>query len=338
MEINIKIMGKSKQQKLKILYIMKMLMENTDEEHSISTADIIAGLSSYGINAERKSVYDDIEMLKLFGLDILVRRSEPKGYYIASRDFELPELKLLVDAVQSSKFITEKKSRELIKKIEGLAGRYEAKELQNQVVVSNRIKTMNESIYYNVDKIHSAISSNSKIRCKYCEWTINKKLEPKKNGSFYILSPWILTWDDENYYLIAFDDESGQIRHYRVDKMLGIEIIHEPREGREQFKKFDIAMFSKRTFGMFGGEEKELHIEFDNSLIGVVMDRFGKEVIIQKQDEQRFIATVKVNISAQFYGWLAGLGGGVRILSPAEESEKYAGYIENILSVYKNIT
>ena len=327
-------MGKTKFQKLKILYIMQMLMENTDEEHAISTADIIKGLKAQGIEAERKSVYDDIEMLKLFGLDILSRRSEPKGYYIASRDFELPELKLLVDAVQSSKFITEKKSRELINKIEKLAGHFEAKELQSQVVVSNRIKTMNESIYYNVDKIHSAISSDSKIRYKYCEWTINKKLEPKKHGDYYTVSPWVLTWDDENYYLIAYDDESRQIRHYRVDKMLGIEITKEIREGSEQFGKFDIASFSKSTFGMFAGNESELEIYFENKFIGVVMDRFGKEAIIHKNDDSSFTATVKVNVSAQFYGWLTGLGKGVKILSPSGEAQKYAEYINNVASQY----
>ena len=246
----------------------------------------------------------------------------------------MPELKLLVDAVQSSKFITEKKSRELINKIEKLAGHFEAKELQSQVVVSNRIKTMNESIYYNVDKIHSAISSDSKIRYKYCEWTINKKLEPKKNGGYYTVSPWVLTWDDENYYLIAYDDESRQIRHYRVDKMLGIEITKEMREGSEQFGKFDIASFSKSTFGMFAGNESELEIYFENKFIGVVMDRFGKEAIIHKNDDSSFTATVKVNVSAQFYGWLTGLGKGVKILSPSGEAQKYAEYINNVASQY----
>ncbi len=327
-------MGKSSRQKLKILYIMQMLMENTDEEHAMSAAEIISELEKQGISAERKSVYDDIEMLKVFGLDILSRRSAPKGYYIASRDFELPELKLLVDAVQSSKFITEKKSGELIKKIEHLAGRFEANELQRQVVVSNRIKTMNESIYYNVDKIHSAISLDSKIRCKYCEWTINRTLEPKKNGGYYTLSPWVLTWDDENYYLIACDD-IGQIRHYRVDKMLGIEITDERRTGKEQFKNFDIAAFSKRTFGMFAGNETELEIRFNNRLIGVVMDRFGKDAVIHQKNVDSFTAKLKVNVSAQFYGWLTGLGTDAVIVSPSSEAEKYALYIRKIFSEYK---
>lgn len=327
-------MAKNSRQKLKILYIMQMLMENTDEEHAMSTQEIIASLERQGISAERKSIYDDIEMLRQFGVDILSRRSAPKGYYVVSRDFELPELKLLVDAVQSSKFITERKTADLISKIEKLAGRFGAKELQSQVVVANRIKTMNESIYYNVDKIHSAISSNSKIRYKYCEWTINKRLEPKKNGEYYTVSPWVLTWDDENYYLIAFDDLSEQMRFYRVDKMLEIELTDELRIGRERFENFDIALFTKKTFGMFAGEETELEVCFDNKLIGVVMDRFGKDVIIKKKDENNFTAKLKVDVSAQFYGWISGLGSGVKIISPAEEAEKYAKYIQKIAAQY----
>lgn len=327
-------MAKNSRQKLKILYIMQMLMENTDEEHAMSTQEIIASLERQGISAERKSIYDDIEMLRQFGVDILSRRSAPKGYYVVSRDFELPELKLLVDAVQSSKFITERKTADLICKIEKLAGRFGAKELQSQVVVANRIKTMNESIYYNVDKIHSAISSNSKIRYKYCEWTINKRLEPKKNGEYYTVSPWVLTWDDENYYLIAFDDSSEQMRFYRVDKMLEIELTDELRTGRERFENFDIALFTKKTFGMFAGEETELEVCFDNKLIGVVMDRFGKDVIIKKKDENNFTAKLKVDVSAQFYGWISGLGSGVKIISPAEEAEKYAKYIQKIAAQY----
>ncbi len=331
-------MAKSTNQKLKILYLMRLLMENTDEEHVMSMSDIIAALEEKGIDAERKSVYDDIEKLKIFGLDILNRRSEPSGYYIASRDFELPEIKLLVDAVQASKFITEKKSRELIKKIEGLAGRYEARTVQNQVVVADRIKTMNESIYYNVDKIHSAISSNSKIRYKYCEWTTDKKLEPKKNGSYYIASPWILMWEDENYYLIAYDSASKEMRHYRVDKMLSIDIIGDKRDGAEQYNSFDIAAFSRKTFGMFAGSETEIELCFDNGLIGVVIDRFGKEVHIIKKKANTFNIKVKVNISTQFYGWLTALGKGARFVSPPSEAEKYVEYINNIREVYSPLS
>ena len=313
---------------------MQMLKENTDENHAMSANDIISALAKQGISAERKSIYDDIERLKLFGCDILSRRSEPKGYYLASRDFEIAELKLLVDAVQSSKFITEKKSNQLIHKIEQLASRHEAQTLQRQVVVSNRIKTMNESIFYNIDKLHSAISSDVKITFKYCSWTLAKKLEPKKDGANYTVSPYILIWDDENYYLIGFDDDSKEIRHYRVDKMLNITITAEKRDGGDQFSKFDIGNYSKRTFGMFAGDENTLEIEFDNNLIGVVMDRFGKDIILNSNTENTFVAKLNVNISSQFYGWLAGLGTGVKILSPQSEVEKYLKYIKDISSKY----
>lgn len=326
-------MGRVGSQKLKILYIMQMLLANTDEEHSMTAGEIIEALAGYGISAERKSVYDDIEALRLFGLDILSRRSEPKGYYIASRDFEMPELKLLVDAVQSSKFITEKKSKELIRKIEGLAGRHEAKELQRQVVVSNRIKTMNESIYYNVDKIHTAISSNVQIRCKYCEWTLDKRLAPKKNGADYTISPWVLTWDDENYYLIAYD--GGGIRHYRVDKMMNISLTDEARDGIEDFRNFDIAQFAKRTFGMFAGDEIELELLCENRFIGVVMDRFGSDAAIRKSGAEHFIARLHISVSSQFYGWISGLGSGIKIISPQSEAQKYAEYITAIAAQYR---
>lgn len=328
-------MAKNSNQKLKILYIAKMLEENTDEEHSLSTAAIIDRLKAHGIEAERKSIYADIENLQNFGMDILKRRSEPQGYYIASRDFELPELKLLVDTVQSSKFITEKKSRSLIGKIEKLTSNHEAKKLQSQVVVSNRIKTMNESIYYNVDKIHSAISEDVKIRYRYCEWTLDKELKPKKDGAFYTVSPWVLTWDDENYYMIAYDDETQTIRHYRVDKMMNITLTDSRRDGKKELRQTDVAAYARRTFGMFGGEETELEILFDKSLIGVVIDRFGKDTIIHKQNKDSFIARLRVNISTQFYGWLTALGDCAKIVSPKPEADKYTQYIDKILSRYE---
>ena len=334
-QIGGKKMAKTPMQKRRILYVMQMLTENTDEEHPLSTAQIIKNLSLMGIDTERKSIYDDIEVLQNFGLDILSRRSEPKGYYIASRDFELPELRLLVDAVQSSKFITENKSRSLIGKIEKLAGSHYAKELHSQVVVANRIKTMNESIYYNVDKIQSAITSNVKIRFKYCEWTINKELIPKKDGAFYTVSPWLLNWDDENYYLIAYSEENKQIRHYRVDKMMNITPIEkEKREGKELFDTIDVPSFSKRTFGMFAGDEQELTIIFSNKLIGVVLDRFGTDVRIHRHNADSFAASVKVNVSAQFYGWLAALGDGARITEPKEEADNFIQFVKKITEIY----
>ncbi len=329
-------MAKSSNQKLKLLYLMRGLLEKTDEEHIMSMRDILDYLKGYGIEAERKSIYDDIEALRLFGLDIVNKKDRPSGYYIGSRDFELPELKLLVDAVQSSKFITTKKSNELIKKLEGLAGINQARKLQRQVYVSNRIKTMNESIYYNVDDLHEAISENKKITFQYCEWTTDKELVPKKNGELYNVSPWALNWDDENYYLIAYDNEAGSVKFYRVDKIKKITILDEQREGREHFEKFNTADFSKKTFGMFAGEDQEVTLECKDKLIGVVMDRFGTDVSVRNVKSGVFKVRVKINVSPQFFGWLTGIGSDVIITGPEDVVKEYRKYIKNILKNYKD--
>ena len=329
-------MAKSNNQKLKILYIMRMLSEKTDENHTISVADIVTKLQWYDIKAERKSIYDDIETLRTYGMDIEMRREHPQGYFLASRKFELPELKLLVDAVQSSKFITAKKSNELIKKIESLASKFEAQYLQRQVFVSNRIKTMNESIYYSVDKIHVAISANAKIRFQYVEWTVTKETRVRKNGAFYEISPWALNWDDENYYLIGYDDEAKMIKHYRVDKIVKLEVTEEKREGKEYFNKFDTGSYAKRTFGMYGGEEELVKLKCDNYLAGAIIDRFGKDITIRSFDEECFIAIVPVNISAQFYGWVLGLGNGVIIISPHQVVEGFKEHVSAVMANYFN--
>ena len=327
-------MAKSYNQKMKILYLMQAFLERTDEMHVLSMKEILEMLEGNGIRAERKSIYDDIETLRVYGLDIVYRKEPPSGYYLASRSFELPELKLLVDVVQSSKFITERKSAELIKKLEGLTSRYEAQQLQRQVFVANRIKTMNESIYYNVDKIHGAILADVKISFRYFEWTVEKQMHLKRNGEKYCISPWALTWADENYYLIAYDEEAGIVKHYRVDKMLSIELTKEKRVGKEHFTDFNTANFAKKTFGMFGGEEQELRLEFENHLIGVVIDRFGKDAPIRKKDETHFWVRVKVVVSPQFFGWLSGLGIGVKIVTPEAVQQEYRQFLQELLEQY----
>lgn len=329
-------MPKSYNQKMKILYIMKILLEKTDETHALSMHELLAELGRYDIKAERKSIYDDIEALRVFGLDIVNRKERPAGYYVAGRQFELPELKLLVDAVQSSKFITTKKSNELIQKLESLASKYEAGQLQRQVFVTNRIKTMNESIYYNVDKIHSAISANVQIGFQYFEWTVEKEMRPKKGGELYVISPWALTWDDENYYLIGFDSEADMIKHYRVDKMKSIELLPDKRAGGEHFARFDTADYAKKMFGMFGGKEVILTLHMDNRFIGVMLDRFGQDITVRKKDEASFTAKIKVVVSGQFFGWLSGLGEGVVITAPKDVAQMYKEYLHNLLQQYNN--
>lgn len=301
-------------QKLKLLYLMKILLEQTDEEHSITVPKMITELSKLGISAERKSIYDDLEYLKLFGLDICMQKSRTTDYFIASRDFELPELKLLVDSVQSSKFITYKKSLELISKIEKLTSKYNAKQLQRQVFVTNRVKTVNERIYYNVDKIHEAIAEDKQITFKYFDIDVNKKKVYRKEGNIYTESPVSLTWDDENYYLITYKDKYDSYVHYRVDKMENIEITENDRVLSEA--PFDLSAYAKTMFQMFGGEETEVSIQFENELVGVVYDRFGVNVPIIKTDETHFICNVKVAVSPHFLSWIISFGSRAKILSP----------------------
>lgn len=316
--------------KLKLIYLQKIFLEQTDENHKLTANQLIARLAQHEVFVERKSLYSDIETLKNFGMDIVCEKEKSTGYYLASRDFELAELKLLVDAVQSSKFITHRKSSELIKKIEGLCSAHEAQLLQRQVYVTNRIKTMNESIYYNVDAIHNGIGSGKKISFQYFEYTVEKKRKLRKNGERYLVSPMALTWDDENYYLLAFDSAAGIIKHYRVDKMTDILVTGEKREGLEIFQQIDMAQYAKRVFGMFAGQAESVRLKFENSLVGVVLDRFGKDVMIVTADESHFSIPVTVEISPQFFGWLAGLGDQVEILSPKNVREKYALHIEKI--------
>lgn len=322
-------MAKGNNQKLKIIYLMKILLEKTDEEHSITMPEIIAALESYGISAERKSIYSDIENLRVFGMDIIGEQRDRTFYYhVGNRQFELAELKLLVDSVQSAKFITVKKSNELIKKIEGLASKYEASQLQRQVYVSGRIKTMNESIYYNVDKIHTAIGANSKITFQYFQWDVNKKMVLRRNGELYEVSPWALSWDDENYYLIAFDSKEDKIKHFRVDKMLHIELKNEKREGKGRFRKFDMAVYAKKTFGMFGGEEQTVKLLCDNTFAGVMIDRFGKDIFMVPVDDSHFTVSVNVAVSGQFLAWVFALGEGVKLVEPqsvVEQMKEEAG-------------
>ncbi len=336
-------MAKNPRQKQKLLYIQKILLEKTDEEQGLTINEIISELDSYGINAERKSIYDDLRILETYGLDICSEKSKTVKYYIASRDFQISELKLLVDAIQSSKFITEKKSFELIKKVESLASENEAKQLQNQVVISNRVKTSNETIYYNVDRLHDAINKNRSVEFYYNQWTLSLgsseklKLNRRRGGERYKVSPFALCWDDENYYLIAYDEKNEQIRHYRVDKMEKIELTDNKRSGTDEFEKINLAEYSQSTFGMFAGEKVMVTLSVDNSLVGVIADRFGKNIFItaDEENENHFLARVNVNISEQFYGWLFALGDKVKIVSPDEIVNDFNEHLRKVSNLYK---
>lgn len=328
-------MAKSSNQKLKLLYLVKYLMQHSDEEHPVSTSDIIAELSMNGISAERKSIYDDIDALRLFGLDIIQIKGKNGGYYIGDRDFELPELKLLVDSVQSSKFITQEKTYKLIKKIESLASVYDGQLLQRQVYVTNRVKSMNESIYYTVDVISDAIAMNRKIRYLYFEYTVSKERRFRHDGAFYEVSPFALIWDDENYYMLAWDSAAEKMKHYRVDKMAKVSLAEDEREGNAQFESFDMSSYTKSVFGMFGGEEQKVKLRFSNHLVGAVVDRFGRDIMIIKDGEEHFTVTINVVPSQQFLAWVFGFGAEVEIVSPAEVREEMKKQIKAISELYK---
>ena len=329
-------MPKGPNQKLKLLYLMRYLLRESDEKHPVTVAQMIAELDRLGVSAERKSIYDDLEALRLYGLDIVQERGQTTTYYVGERDFELPELKLLVDSIQSSKFITEKKTLSLIKKLESLASVHDAQLLERQLYVRGRVKSMNESVYYNVDEISGAISRDRAIRFKYYEITPDKQRRYRRGGAFYTVSPYALIWDDENYYMLAWEAESGSLRHYRVDKMAQIAALEQPREGGEAFRALDMSQYSQRVFGMFAGEPQRVKLRFASHLVGAVVDRFGRETMLVGDGDEHFTVTLELVVSPQFFAWLYGFGTEAEILSPpalrreaAERARAIAGLYES---------
>ena len=316
-------MSKTPNQKTKLLHLARMLLRQTDEEHPLAVAQIIEALARQDIKAERKSVYDDMEALRLFGLDVQCRKGKSPGWFVGERDFELPEVKLLMDAVQSSRFITQRKSDTLIRKLEGLASVHQAGQLQRQVYVSGRIKVMNESIYYNVDKLHTAIAGQKAITFKYFDYDIARKKVFRQEGKRYMVSPYGLIWNSENYYLVAFDHAHRELRHYRVDKMTEIVVTNLDREGREQHRDFQLAEYGQKHFGMYGGQELKVTLRGRRDKASLVWDRFGQDIILVPDGEDYFTVTLPVIISPQFFGWLLGLNGSITLAGPKEAVSAY---------------
>ena len=316
-------MARSANQKLKLLYLCQILLEQTDEEHPLTVPELIAQLSRYDIQAERKSIYDDLDALARFGLDVQCRRGHTPGWFIGARDFELPELKLLVDVVQSSRFITRRKSDALIHKLERLASIHQARQLQRQVFVSGRVKVMNESIYYNVDKLHTAIAAKRVITFQYFDYNVNRQKVFRRNGAQYTVSPYGLIWNNENYYLVAYDSEKQQMRHYRVDKMAEITVTRRPQEGGEQYSAFDIAAYGQKHFGMYSGEEMTVTLRAKSSMANVVLDRFGLDTILVPDGPDFFTVSLPVVLSPQFFGWLFALEPDVTLMAPPRAVDAY---------------
>lgn len=328
-------MPKGSNQKLKLYYLAKIMVSKTDDEHYLTMPQIMKELEKYDITAERRSIYRDLQELENLGIEV---EGEPIGksyhYHVISHQFELPELKLLVDAIQSSRFITAKKSDELIKKLESFVSEHEAKQLQRQVYVSDRVKTMNESIYYNVDAIQNAIVQNCKIQFQYFQWNLKKEMELRHGGVYYRISPWGLLWDNQNYYLVAYDDAEEKIKHYRVDKMLHISLLEEKREGKDAFAKLNMASYSNTNFGMFGGQKEKVKLKVNNRMAGVMIDRFGKNVMMIPYDRDSFTVNIDIHVSDQFLSWIAALGEEVKILGPENVVEQMKGYIRRLSDQY----
>ena len=333
-------MAKGQNQKAKLLYLARILSQQTDQEHPMTIARMMDLLQAQGVDVrDRKSLYDDLETLRVFGMDIEKQREgRSVGYYVAGREFELPELKLLVDAVQSSRFITHNKTNQLIRKVESLASVHQARQLQRQVYVTRRIKAMNESIYYTVDALHEAIDSGKQIRFHYFEWALGRGRERvekrlRRGGGWYQVSPFSLVWDNENYYLVAFETESGTVRHYRVDKMQNLTVTDLPREGLPE--SFDPAAYAGSLFGMYNGVQETVKLRFENSLIGVVADRFGREVFLSPDGDSHFTVTTKVAVSPQFLSWVFSFGPQAQILSPEPVRNQFLQLLHETEANYK---
>lgn len=322
-------------QKLKIMYILKILQEKTDETHAITLQEIVAELHRYGVTAERKSIYSDLEHLRDFGIDVIGTQKDRTYYYqLGSREFQLAELKLLVDAVSAAKFITKNKSDEIIKKIESFASKYEADQLRRQVSVNGRVKTENKKVIYSVDSIHEAINSNRQITFQYFKWNTKKQMELVHDGKIYHVSPWALCWDDEKYYLIGFDADDQKMKHFRVDKMTNTELSEDRRIGKKEFDEIKMSDVTNRYFGMFEGDVRKVELLCPNYMANVIVDRFGTDVRILKNDENTFKAKIDVAVTDLFLSWVMALKG-VKIIGPEDVVEKMKEKVKEQYKLYK---
>ncbi len=318
--------------RLRLLCLKGILEQETDEAHGLTQKQLLTKLSERGFSVERRALYADIRLLREAGMDIERRRTDTQEYYLASRPFELAELKLLVDAVQASRFVTRKKSEALIAKLRALASRPQSAGLSRQVYIQNRIKQENESIYYNVDSIYAAIGANRKIRFTYAQYTLSRDLKPRRGGAPYTVSPYLLMWADGNYYLVADHEEHAGLVHFRVDKMLRVSVLEEKR--KPCLPMPDGAAYARTLFSMYAGERMRLTLRFDRSLVGVAVDRFGRELSVLESDESGFAFRAEVAVSPAFFGWLFQFGDKAKLLGPPEARAHMEAQLQNTARVY----
>ena len=322
--------------RLRLLTILKYLAENSDEEHIATMEALQSHLASQGIPSERRAIYDDMHALADFGYDIVFLKGARFGYYMRSRTFEGPELKLLVDSIQSSRFITERKTISLIRKIASLGSAYEAKDLQRQVYVSGRVKSMNESVYYNVDALSSAINQNNAVTFRYFDYDVNREKLYRQDGEKYTVSPFALIWDNENYYLLGYDEPAEMMKHFRVDKMDRINRLDRKRKGGKYFRAEDLSRYSVMHFGMYHGDTVKVRMRFAERLSGPVIDRFGKEVTMIPQNDGSFTVEEQIAVSPVFFSWIFSFGTDAEILGPESVRTEAAEYLESLSSLYRN--
>ena len=325
-------MAKNEKQKQKLYRILEIMLKKTDEKHGLSINELISELSEFGIKAERKSIYDDFLTLEEIGFPVSKLPTRPPKYYLEERIFELAELKMLVDAIQSSKFITAAKSRDIIAKLEIFAGVHNSRELSRQVYVEDRIKTANTSAVYNVDAIHNAINEGKKLSFMYFYYDREKRKVFRNSSKPYTVSPCALIWSEENYYLVALDESADVIKNFRVDKMQDAKVLDYPRKDDARVKKFNPADYSKRIFGMYGGREELVTVECRENLAGAMIDRFGMDVLFQKTDFG-FKFTTRLMVSPNFFAWVLGFGDEIRIVAPESLKDEF---VEKINKISKN--
>ena len=325
-------MPKSDNQKLKIFYILDYLQRNSHEKHPVRAAELIAMLDrDHRISCDRKTVYSDVAALQDYGVDIISIPGKNGGYYIASRNFELPELKLLIDAVQSSRYLTEKKSRELIEKLLTQCNEQDAKLMKRNVLVSGRVKSMNETIYYSVDTIQEAIAQNKQITFRYFDWDFGGKRKFREKS--YVASPYGLCQDNENCYLLALSDRHG-VTSYRVDRMMDITLLDAARVPCPELTGKALHDHAKRLFQMYSGDAVDVKLQFHRSLINVVVDRFGKDTMLIPDGPEHFNFTVQVAVSPMFLSWVMGFGARAKILYPQSVADALCDLCKEAMSQY----
>lgn len=321
-------------QKLKLLHLMKMLYDETDENHGLTTPQLIEGLAELGIDAERKSIYRDIETLRDFGLDIAKLPTRPTSYALASRAFSATELMLLTDAVQSSRFLTQRMANRLSAGVAKLGSRHQAASLSKRMHVEGRIKMQNESVFHHVDTIHEALARRRKVAFRYVKYDVNKRPVAQKGGRIYRETPVHLVYSEGCYYLITYNERHQHFLTYRVDRMQGLRITDEPAARNEAIATFDAEAYSARTFSMFGGETCGVTLRVEEEMMSAVIDRFGKDVEALACNDGTARVHVTVAPSPVFFGWLAQFGRAVRIEAPTGLAAEYAAYLKDILEDY----